>query len=463
MELSILLQSALDAFPNVIIINQECRVVYITHDYEKMLGMSKTDIIGKHVTEVIPNTKLHGTVKSGKAQFGAVMSFYDHEQKKDIKLVCNRIPLFQNNQIIGAVAMTTFKKITEVYSLYKKLEKAQEENEFYKKTLHQIKEHQNPLSHIIGSTPEIMELKQTVADFAKSNLSILLTGETGVGKEVFASAIHSLSTRSLNTYVKVNCAAIPKDLLESELFGYEGGSFTGALKHGKIGKFELADGGTLLLDEIGEMPLSLQAKLLRVLQEKEVERIGSLKPKKINVRIICSTNQNLPQLVREGKFREDLYYRINTIELCIPPLRERLDDLPDLCNFFIQKNNTANGSHTQGILPEVISLFRNYRWPGNVRELEHIIERLAFLHQNDTISLEHCGFLYQKIRSHQPNDLPFSNHTSLQFQKEKVEKQTIINALSMANGNKSKAAKILEIDRSRLYQKIKKYHIQFPS
>lgn len=180
---------------------------------------------------------------------------------------------------------------------------------------------QHSLDRIIGTSHQITEIKSTIEDFAFSNLSILITGETGVGKELFARAIHDLSPRKLNNYVKINCAAIPNELLESELFGYESGAFSGALKGGKIGKFELANNGTLLLDEIGEMPMTLQSKLLRVLQEQELEHVGGVKPIKINVRIICSTNQNLQKLIAEGKFRRDLYYRINTVELNIPPLR----------------------------------------------------------------------------------------------------------------------------------------------
>ena len=185
-------------------------------------------------------------------------------------------------------------------------------------------------------------------------------------------------------------------LLESELFGYEGGAFTGAKKGGKIGKFELADGGTLLLDEIGEMPLPLQSKLLRVLQEKEVERIGGVTPIKVDVRLICSTNQNLTQLIQDGRFRADLYYRINTIELAIPPLRDRLDDIPDLCNFFVQKFNRENGSYTQGVEQEVLALMQQYTWPGNVRELEHVIERLCFLNPHSTIGIASCAFLMKQ-------------------------------------------------------------------
>ena len=253
---------------------------------------------------------------------------------------------------------------------------------------------------------------------------------------------------------------IPKDLLESELFGYEGGAFTGAKKGGKIGKFELADGGTLLLDEIGEMPLPLQSKLLRVLQEKEIERVGGITPIKVDVRLICSTNQNLTQLIQEGRFRADLYYRINTIELAIPPLRDRLDDIPELCNFFIQKFNRENGSYTQGIDQEVLALMQQYTWPGNVRELEHVIERLCFLNGHSTIHLSSCDFLIHKMSGENTLSKPaFSAASSLQEQRCNAEIDLIRQTLRQTDGNKAKAARLLGIDRTVLYRKLKKYHI----
>ena len=335
----------------------------------------------------------------------------------------------------------------------------QQQNELYQQTIEQLRKQTNPLDYIIGTSQAIQQIKSTIAIFANSGLSILLTGETGVGKEVFANALHQLSSRSTSNFVKINCAAIPKDLLESELFGYEGGAFTGAKKGGKIGKFELADGGTLLLDEIGEMPLPLQSKLLRVLQEKEVERIGGVIPIKVDVRLICSTNQNLTQLIQDGRFRADLYYRINTIELAIPPLRDRLDDIPDLCNFFVQKFNRENGSYTQGVEQEVLALMQQYTWPGNVRELEHVIERLCFLNPHSTIGIASCDFLMNKLSGDHTLSRPAAAFSSLQEQRSSAEIDLIRQTLRQTGGNKAKAARILGIDRTVLYRKLKKYHI----
>ena len=213
------------------------------------------------------------------------------------------------------------------------------------------------------------------------------------------------------------------------------------------------------MDEIGEMPLPLQSKLLRVLQEREIERVGGVTPIKVDVRLICSTNQNLTQLIQDGRFRADLYYRINTIELAIPPLRDRLDDIPDLCTFFIQKFNRENGSYTQGIDQEVLTLMQRYSWPGNVRELEHVIERLCFLNPHSNIGITSCDFLIQKMSGNDSAVTPSPSASSLQEQRSNAEIELIRQTLRQTDGNKAKAARLLGIDRTVLYRKLKKYHI----
>jgi len=243
--------------------------------YAKFLGIKQADAIGNHVSKVIPNTRMDIIIKTGIAEIGSIMKFYDHENKKNVTLVCNRIPIIDGGKVIGAVAATTLNNIFEINTLYDELERIKEENKTILEELESYKMNFNSLNSIIGTSEAIKEIKKSITDYAKSNLPILITGETGVGKEVFANAVHQLSNRFANNYVKINCAAIPSDLLESELFGYAEGAFSGAAKGGKIGKFELANNGTILLDEIGDMPMSLQTKLLRVLQENEVERLGS--------------------------------------------------------------------------------------------------------------------------------------------------------------------------------------------
>ena len=359
-----------------------------------------------------------------------------------------------------------------------------------------LQNHFDSLNRIIGHSPALLEIKQIISDYAASDLPILITGETGVGKELFAKAIHEMSPRKFHPYIKINCAAIPTELLESELFGYEPGAFSGASKNGKPGKFELANHGTILLDEIGEMPQTLQSKLLRVLQEQEFERIGGINTIKVNVRIICCTNQDLQQLIQAKHFRSDLYYRINTVELKIPPLRDRKKDLAELTDYFIQKYNAEHDTHVISIDTDVLQLFQSYDWPGNVRELEHIVERLCTINNNRTITMKSCGFLQELVQqsvhtnpdasaaaltpsglqtplSTAPNisaaqpkaPISTSSQTSelswddLSRKIQNTEKEAIIQALLQTNGNKAKAARLLNIDRSSLYYKLKKYNI----
>lgn len=480
MEFSQIMDSALKTIPNFIVVDKTGTIVYMNQMYADMLGLPLESVIGQHVKKIIPETKLPEIISTGKRSIGEVMEFYHHARKQTVRLICNRFPLWEDGTVIGAAAMTLLEDVEEINRLYQDLEKIRNENRSMQKQLQTLQD-ESPLSRLIGSSAAMMDLKKNIEKFAASNLTILLTGETGVGKEVFANAIHQMSSRRMAPFIKVNCAAIPKDLLESELFGYEPGAFTGAGKTGKPGKFELADTGTLLLDEIGEMPAALQAKLLRVLQESEVERIGGIHPKKINVRVICSTNINIQKKIAEGSFREDLYYRINTLELFIPPLRERLSDIPALCRFFIQKNNEESGLKTRGIDEAVLELFLQYAWPGNVRELRHVLERLSFLHQDSIITTEHCNFLKERIIKQadlktafaasvypsqpsasvtSPGPAPaLSFKQELQAAHDRAEEESLRTALIRSGGNRTKAAVLLGISRSMLYNKLKKYDL----
>jgi PAS domain S-box-containing protein len=447
----------LEAFCNFVVIDDNGIVVYMNKNYALLLGLSQDDAIGKHVSKVIPNTRLDLTLKTGIEEFGSLFTVYDHVKNEEVTLVCNRMPIKENGKITGAFAITTIRDLNEFELLQQEMERLKIDNQNYKDQLDILQKSLNPLDKIIGNSKPIKEIKKTLEEYAKSNLPILITGETGVGKEVFANAIHHLSNRNLNNYVKINCAAIPKDLLESELFGYTEGAFSGAAKGGKIGKFELANNGTILLDEIGEMPMELQSKLLRVLQEKEFEKVGSVKTIKSNVRILCSTNQDIEDLVDKRLFREDLYYRINTIELRIPSLSEHLDDIPLLCDFFIKRLNSENNYKIEGISSNVLNLFSQYNWPGNIRELEHVIERASLLCKTGTIQLNHCDFIMAKIR--RSKDSTMITGETLKDRTNIVERNSIIDALEKSGGNKTKAAKLLNIDRSILYDKIKKYNI----
>ena len=497
MKLSRLLLDALETFPNFIIIDKNATIVYLNESYASLLGIPREQAIGQPVTDVIPKTRMVEVLKSGKPDIGHLMTLYDHSQKKNVTVACNRMPIFQNGQVIGAAAVTIMQDVLPtVTQLNRELSAVRKENEFYRHELNMLQNHFDSLNRIIGHSPALLEIKQTISDYAASDLPILITGETGVGKELFAKAIHEMSPRKFHPYIKINCAAIPTELLESELFGYEPGAFSGASKNGKPGKFELANHGTILLDEIGEMPQTLQSKLLRVLQEQEFERIGGINTIKVNVRIICCTNQDLQQLIQTKHFRSDLYYRINTVELKIPPLRNRKKDIVELTDYFIQKYNAEHDTHVISIDTDVLQLFQTYDWPGNVRELEHIVERLCTINNNRTITMKSCGFLQELVQQSvhanpdgsasalTPSGLqtPLSTASNISAAQSKVpistssqtselswndlsrkiqntEKEAIIQALLQTNGNKAKAARLLNIDRSSLYYKLKKYNI----
>lgn len=484
-----LMALAIETIPNFVIINKKGIITYINESYCEMLGIRQEEALGRPAADVIPGTKLPEIIETGRMDLGAIMHFHNHKTGQPLTLACSRVPLIKNGTIIGAVGLTTLNDMTELPKLLDEVSRLQEKNKKYKEELEKLTRRDIPLGKIIGSSPSIESVKKTIRDYADSSLSILITGETGVGKEIFATAVHEMSRRKNKPFVKINCAAIPHDLLESELFGYEDGAFTGARAKGKKGKIEAADHGTLLLDEIGEMSLDLQSKLLRVLQEQEIERIGGTKPIKIDVRLVCSTNRNILDLIREKKFRADLYYRINTVEIEIPPLRERKGDIPTLCSHFIRQINRESDIHTQGISSEVLDLLISYDWPGNVRELKHVVERLAFINPESMITIEDCGFLLSRIQNMVSSEMPsplqtdagatslpiiqpplsqsadpigehsFSVH-SIRELKEQTEKSAILSALKEAGGNKAKASRILGIDRSLLYYKLKKYHIE---
>ena len=304
--------------------------------------------------------------------------------------------------------------------------------------------------NLIASNPKILQVVKTIDAIKDSESSVLVCGETGTGKEVVARTLHYRSMRSAKPFVAVNCATLPQGLIESELFGYEKGAFTGALSS-RIGKFEEAADGTIFLDEIVEMDLHLQAKLLRVLQEREIERLGSNKKIKVNFRLVCSSNKDLSEEVKAGRFREDLYYRINVVQLVLPPLRDRVDDIPLLVSYFL-KEFSSREAKVLTIADDVMDLLQAYIWPGNIRQLRNVIERAAVLAQGGKITL-----------SELPDELKKSvkviHRGIVQQSLKDVEQQVIRSALLDCKGNKSKVAKILGLSRKALYKRLKDYHI----
>lgn len=448
MESALLLKTIMETTNDAIVyVNKKGYIEMISKPYVDFLKVDREKVIGKHVTKVIENTRMDIVIKTGVSEIAEVQRINGN------KMIAARIPVFIKGKVVGAVGKVLFRDIDELNSLYKKISKIEKELNLYKDEFKKVNKAKYSLSSIISMSKSMDELKELTKRAAKTNSNVLILGESGTGKELFAHAVHNISRRSNAPFIKVNCGSIPYELLESELFGYEEGSFTGAKKGGKIGKFKAADGGTIFLDEIGDLPMNMQVKLLRVLQDKEIEKIGSNTSEKIDVRVIAATNKDLEKMVSEGMFRLDLYYRLNVLTIKIPPLRERKDDIPILSKHLVQKISRRENIRVDKISDDTLEYLKRHNWLGNVRELENILERaINFLDKDIIIKPEH---LPPKITGITKNKKVRSLKTTL----EEIERQAIIDTLIFSNGNKTKAANILDISRTSLYEKIKKYDI----
>lgn len=424
--------------------------IIIKCNYEKVLGIKEEDALGKHVTDVIENTRLHIIVKTGEKEL------YDVHRIQGQDMIASRIPIIKNDKIIGAVGSISFKSMNEVKVFANKLKALESTVDKYKSEIRKMYQANYSFDDIITQNIHMLDLIDISKKAASSDSTILIEGESGTGKEYFAHAVHEGSSRRMAPFIRINCAAIPNELLESELFGYEAGSFTGAKKEGKIGKLELANGGTVLLDEISSMPMSMQAKLLRVLEEREFERIGGNTSIKIDIRLIACTNDNLSELVNNNKFRQDLYYRLNVVKILIPPLRERVDDIPVLCEDILNNQIQSVGLTSKTVTERAIFALKLYGWPGNVRELRNILERAANISIGSYIDIQHLpDYIREKIND---ETTIFDDHT-LKSKLAETEVRAIIEALKYCNGNRTEAAKLLGIHRTALYKKLDSYGI----
>jgi len=436
-------------YNGVMITDPEGKIIFFSKTYGNFLGIDPKGTIGKHCTEVIENTRMHIVAKTGVPEI---------DQPHPIKgqdMVVQRIPIKLNGKLLAVYGQVMFKNVQDVHTLARKLNVLESKVEFYEKELENLRSSKYTINNIVGKSEKIVELKRLALKAAKTNAPVLLIGESGTGKELFAHAIHHASDRRTHPFIRLNCAAIPKDLLEAELFGYEPGAFTGAGTKGKPGKFELAHRGSIFLDEISDLPLEMQPKLLRVLEEKEMERLGGTRLTKCNFRLIAATHENLERCVEEGRFRKDLYYRLNVIPIHIPPLRERKEDIPFISEHLIQIINKDLGTHVTKISPEVINIFQHYDWPGNVRELANILERIIYITEGDTIQFRHLPFFLQRMQEGSLKLQP----SSLRNLREDMEKEALLHAIRISNDNKNKAAKLLGIHRTALYKKMKKLNI----
>ncbi|MCT8139195.1 sigma 54-interacting transcriptional regulator [Anaerobacillus sp. CMMVII] len=438
------LDTAIDhAYDGILMIDQNRKVTMVSQLLLDLFDLKKAQVLHKSIEHILPQLHLETVFETGEAELSDFMEI------NGIKYIINRIPIKQDQEVIGALGKVTFRQLNQVSELYKKLEKAEKKAAYFEKQLQQSKTSRFSWEQIISRDPYVDKLKRSAAKAAKGRSTILIRGESGTGKELFAHAIHSSSARNDGNFVVVNCAAIPEHLLESEFFGYEDGAFTGARQKGKIGKFDLAHGGTLFLDEIGDMSLTLQAKLLRVLQEREFYRVGGTERVQVDVRIIAATNRHLETMVESGDFREDLYYRLNVITLQIPPLRERKHDIQLLIEVLMENLNRILGTSIIGIQDQVKIALENYDWPGNVRELRNVLERAMTFAEHGKIQIEDLPeYIVEKTRK-----------SSTVKMAESAERSAIDKALYAANGNKTKAAELLGISRSGLYEKLKKFQL----
>jgi len=460
------------AYDGLIVVDAKGFIIRVNQAFADFFNLKPEQMLGKHVSLAYPNSKvsrLPVVLKTGQAEIGHVHNLNGRD------VVVSRIPIIRNGEIIGAVGKILFKDVLEFTDMANRAKiarggNAEEGNLQYKSVTYGLK-------NIIGNSPQMLDLKETLLKVAPRGSNVLLRGESGTGKELFAHAIHMGSNRRFGPFIQVNCAAIPENLLESELFGYEEGAFTGARKGGQPGKFELAHKGTIFLDEIGEMTFTMQAKLLRALQEKEITRLGGSEPRKVDVRIVAATNVNLEELVKYNKFREDLYYRLNVVNLVIPPLRERKEDIDELVKDFIAQFNREFGLQIRGISPEVSHIFGRYNWPGNVRELRNTIERAFNLVSGQVIQAGHLPQYLLKVIANQPveglmdgvvMDDPASEPSrltlglgdcTLEKIMESMEKQILTEALNRCRQNKAQAAQLLGISRAALYKKLEKYRL----
>lgn len=445
--MSKLLQAVFEnAHEPMIVTDKDGKILLLNRSYREFLDVQ--DVLGLPVTDVIENTRMHIVGQAGKAEIA------DIQKIKGQNMIAHRIPIMDEGKVIAVLGTVLFQDVQELTALAAMVDQLKDELTYYKKELRRRLGSAYHFDQIVGYSQKLQELKQFSQKVAKSDSTVLITGESGTGKELFAHAIHAESRRKMGPFIRVNCAAIPDSLLESELFGYEEGAFTGAARRGKKGKFELANHGTILLDEIGDMPLPLQAKLLRVLQEKEVERVGAVRTMPIDVRVIASTNQDLPSSIKEGKFRADLYYRLNVVSLSIPPLRERLEDLPELVSNMLKQLVESTGVTVRAIDDEVWGVLRNYSWPGNVRELRNVLERALHVMEGDVLKKEH---VWLPVSEEMLSTAPVR---PLKETLEQTEKETMLRAVKETGGNKLEAAKLLQISKSTFYEKWEKYGLE---
>ena len=446
----ILLEILENADNAVIIIDCKGTVVYINRFYAEHMNIKLEKLMGRNLYDIEPQAKLLRVMEDGGGRDNDEVEYI---KSLNIDSVGLAFPLYDSRkEKVGACAI--FKDVTQVVELTRKLQKSKEMVQYLAS---QLEASELPISFqsYISQNKDLQKTLSLAAKVANTNCTILIQGESGVGKEVMAKCIHNASSRKERPMIKVNCASIPENLLESELFGYEEGAFTGARKGGKLGKFELANKGTILLDEIGDMSLTMQSKLLRVLQEKELERVGGTKTIKLDVRVIAATNRNLEEMVEKNEFRSDLYYRLHVVPIHIPALRYRREDIMPLVRYFIERNG---GDESTDLTPGAARMLEEYGWPGNVRELQNVIEYAMIVKTGDILEIKDFP---QYLRGDGAEDGPAEDGPCrLKDAVERLEKSMMQRALKRNNGNKSMAINELGLSRRSFYEKLEKYGLK---
>ncbi|MDR3541992.1 MAG: sigma 54-interacting transcriptional regulator [Desulfosporosinus sp.] len=422
------------------------KIKYVNPSFSRVTSIPAVQRIGYNIFDVSPNGALARSIRTHEPVFAhrALVG------GTSVDVISNASPIVVDGKMEGAVVV--FQPLTDIYKLMEQLKASNQVIDELQSRLNQISTSSYTFDDLIGSHPEFESALNLAHKAAKSNSTILITGESGTGKELFAHAIHGASLRRNKPFIKVNCAAIPETLLESEFFGHEKGAFTGAVKT-KLGKMELANGGTIFLDEIGDMNPYLQAKLLRVLQDMEFERVGGTKPIKVDVRVISATNRNLQEMAKQGNFREDLFYRLNVLELRLPPLRKHKEDIPAYVHSLIVKFNRKFGKHVMGLTAQAEELLMQYNWPGNIRELQNVLERAMVTVEDEIISHKHMLNFVDSQNTIKKEQMSIEIVPIQQMEKQMI--QLALKHYGNSMEGKKQAANALKISLATLYNKLK--------
>ena len=441
-----LLELAMSSLPTgLFICDRDGIIRFINDAYANYLRVRPEDAMGRHITDFIPDSGIPAVIASGEPELGAWRSIQGSERK----ILVNRIPLRdQDGHVIGAFSLTLFDTPEQMQALLQRVDFLDKKVNSYARRIKSALRASHTINSILGNSPAITAFKSYLLRYARTESPVLILGATGTGKELAASAIHMASNRPDGPFVSINCAAIPKELFESEVFGYVPGAFSGAHKDGKIGQIELADQGTLFLDEVGDLPLHAQVKLLRVLESHKSKRLGAVSEREIDFRLLAATNENLEKAITEGRFREDLFHRLNEFTIRVPLLSECPEDILPMAKFFLERFSKEHRVSLQGFDCLAIAAMREYGWPGNIRELRNTVRSAMLLATNGWITAGNMKL-----------DLSVRPEENVILSEDEKERQLLVKMLEQTGNNRSRTARLLNMSRTTLYEKLKRYGI----